>query len=102
MGAGEERTGARMPTDEQRDDEAVLREAVLRGSEAAWRTLYDRYFDSLYGYVRWRMKGDTPRTEDVLQECWFSAVRAWLREDLRGGVRLKLLVTIVAALDQGW
>jgi hypothetical protein len=42
------------------------REAVLRGSEAAWRTLYERYFDSLYGYVRWRMKGDTPRTEDVV------------------------------------
>lgn len=64
-----------MAADDQRADEAVLREAVLRGSEAAWRALYDRYFDALYGYVRWRLRGDAARADDVVQECWVTAVR---------------------------
>lgn len=64
-----------MAADEQRADEAVLREAVLRGSEAAWRALYDRHFDALYGYVRWRLRGDAARADDVVQECWVTAVR---------------------------
>ena len=64
-----------MGPDDQKADEAVLREAVLRGSEAAWRALYDRYFDALYGYVRWRLRGDAGRADDVVQECWVTAVR---------------------------
>lgn len=61
--------------DERQYDEAALREAILRGSEAAWRTLYERYFDSHYAYVRWRLRGDGQRTDDVVQECWLTAVR---------------------------
>lgn len=60
---------------EKRYEEAALREAILRGSEAAWRTMYERYFDAHYAYVRWRLRGDVPRTDDVVQECWMTAVR---------------------------
>ena len=56
-------------------EEYGLRDAVLRGDEAAWRVLYERCFDRLYARVRYRTGGHVQRTEEVVQECWMTAVR---------------------------
>ena len=55
--------------------EQALREAVLAGSEAAWRALYDEHFDSLYRFVWHRAGRDAHRTDEVVQETWLVAVR---------------------------
>lgn len=56
-------------------EEYGLREAVLLGDEAAWRTLYERTFDAVYAYVYYRTGRQTHRTDDVVQEAWLVAVR---------------------------
>jgi RNA polymerase sigma-70 factor (ECF subfamily) len=61
--------------DEKRQGETELRAAVLAGDEAAWRALYDRYFDALYGFILTRTGGRVDRAEDVAQETWLVAVR---------------------------
>lgn len=55
--------------------ERALREAVLAGSEPAWRALYDASFDALYAYVFHRTGRNRHRTDDVVQETWLVAVR---------------------------
>lgn len=55
--------------------EQALREAVLTGSEAAWRALYDEHFDALYSFVGHRVGRNTHRTDEVVQETWLVAVR---------------------------
>jgi RNA polymerase sigma-70 factor (ECF subfamily) len=64
-----------MPTPEQQDEERELRAAVLDGSAAAWRTLFDRHFGPLYGYVLRRAGRDRAWAEDVTQETWLLAAR---------------------------
>ncbi|MCC6699557.1 MAG: RNA polymerase sigma factor [Candidatus Hydrogenedentes bacterium] len=56
-------------------EEQGLRAAVIAGDEAAWRALYETYFDSLFRYVHVRAGRDSQRTEEVVQECWMTAVR---------------------------
>ncbi|HVR74209.1 MAG TPA: sigma-70 family RNA polymerase sigma factor [Planctomycetota bacterium] len=56
-------------------DERILRAAVLAGDGAAWRTLHDRFFDPLYAYIHCRTGRRADLTEDVVQECWLTAVR---------------------------
>ncbi len=55
--------------------EAALRDAVLAGDAAAWRTLYDCAYAELWAYVSWRCAGMRDVAEDVTQETWLVAVR---------------------------
>ena len=64
-----------MKDNEQTWHERGLRDAVLAGDETAWRTLYERYFASLYAYVHYRTGRRRHRTEDAVQDCWLVAVR---------------------------
>jgi RNA polymerase sigma-70 factor, ECF subfamily len=57
-------------------DERILREAVLRGDEAAWRVLCDRYLDGIFAYVHSRIRLPAEQAEELVQECWMIAVRA--------------------------
>ena len=66
--------GTRM-IDEIRNEERVLRRAVLRGDEAAWRVFFERYFDVIYAYALHKCRGDQPLAEDIAQEAWAVAVR---------------------------
>jgi RNA polymerase sigma-70 factor, ECF subfamily len=68
------------PTDPA-PDERILRDAVLRGDEAAWRVLCDRYFDAIHAYVHWKGRQTPERTEEIVQECWMIAVRAIRKYD---------------------
>jgi RNA polymerase sigma-70 factor (ECF subfamily) len=56
-------------------EEAALRDAVLAGDAAAWRTLYDGAYAELWAYVSWRCAGLSDVAEDVTQETWLVAVR---------------------------
>ena len=64
-----------MDTEFQTLEEQGLRAAVLAGDEAAWRALYEKHFDSLFRYVHVRAGRDPQRAEEVVQECWMTAVR---------------------------
>jgi RNA polymerase sigma-70 factor, ECF subfamily len=55
--------------------ERALRAAVLAGDEAAWQILYDATFAGLYAYVCWRCAGLRDLADEVVQECWLTAVR---------------------------
>lgn len=61
--------------DEQRNEDRVLRRAVLRGDEAAWRLLFDRYFDMTFAYALYSCANDRALAEDLTQEAWSVAVR---------------------------
>ena len=65
--------------------EQALREAVLAGSESAWRALYDANFNALYAIVFHRAGRDRHRTDDVVQETWLVAVRRMADFDPRQG-----------------
>jgi RNA polymerase sigma-70 factor (ECF subfamily) len=62
-------------------DERILRDAVLRGDEAAWRILCDRYFDAIFAYVHWKGRLPPERAEEIVQESWMIAVRAIRKYD---------------------
>ncbi len=49
--------------------------AVLRGDDAAWQVLFDRYFDVIFAYTNHKCRGDRPLAEDIAQEAWAIAVR---------------------------
>lgn len=55
--------------------ERGLREAVLAGDEAAWKALYDSCCERLFAYVYFRTGRDRPRAEELIQDCWETAVR---------------------------
>jgi RNA polymerase sigma-70 factor, ECF subfamily len=55
--------------------ERGLRDAILAGDEAAWKTLYEESFACLYAYVLWRCAGLRDSADDVVQETWLTAVR---------------------------
>jgi RNA polymerase sigma-70 factor, ECF subfamily len=55
--------------------ERALREAILAGDEAAWRAVYERHFDPLRAWIRFRAGGDAERTDEAVGECWVVAVR---------------------------
>lgn len=56
-------------------EEQLLRQAVIRGDERAWRILYNRCFDSLYAFIDYRTGHKRDRSEEIAQECWMVAVR---------------------------
>ena len=74
-----------MPADELRWRERGLRDAVLAGDEAAWQALYDGCFDRLYAHVYYRVGQDRHRAEEVVQDCWLTAVRRIRRFDPERG-----------------
>jgi RNA polymerase sigma factor (sigma-70 family) len=75
-----------MPDADLQRDEAQLRAAVLEGNAWAWRTLFDRHFGALYGYVLFRSGRDRMWAEDVIQETWLKAARGMEDFDpTRGG-----------------
>src|SRR5487761_1265710 len=64
-----------MESAELDSQEQALREAVLAGSETAWRALYEANFDALYAFVWRRTRRNGHRTDEVVQETWLVAVR---------------------------
>jgi RNA polymerase sigma-70 factor (ECF subfamily) len=70
-----------MDVNDPAPDERILRDAVLRGDDAAWRVLYDRYFDAIHAYIRWNGRALSDRTDDLVQECWMIAVKTIRRFD---------------------
>ena len=74
-----------MPANERKWLERGLRDAVLAGDEAAWKALYDACFDRLYAHVFYRVRRDRSRAEEVVQECWLTAVRRIRRFDPERG-----------------
>src|SRR5687767_1068235 len=64
-----------MDSSERVREETWLREVILAGSESAWRVLYERHFESLYAYVYHRNARSADRTEEIVQQCWLTAVR---------------------------
>ena len=80
--------------------ERAIRDAVLAGDAAAWRSWYDEHFARLEAYVRWRCGGLNDLADDALQDAWLTAVRrlstfdpgrapfaAWLRGIAANAVR---------------
>jgi RNA polymerase sigma-70 factor (ECF subfamily) len=63
-----------LPSERVRQEER-LRDAVLAGDEAAWRSLYDSAYAELWTYVVWRCAGLRDLAEEITQETWLVAVR---------------------------
>jgi RNA polymerase sigma-70 factor (ECF subfamily) len=70
-----DRSLPRVPMMEPEADEQSLRDAVLAGDQAAWRSLYDRAYGELWRYIVWRCAGARQRAEEITQETWLVAVR---------------------------
>lgn len=65
--------------------EQALRIAVLRGDDSAWRVLYDSAFQPLYRFVYARARRNETLTEEVIQDCWMTAVRKIRSFDPKAG-----------------
>ena len=50
---------------------------TLPATEDEIRRLYQETIDELYAFVASRCRGDRDLAEDVTQEAWLRAVRAW-------------------------
>jgi RNA polymerase sigma-70 factor, ECF subfamily len=70
-----EHNGASADRPETAWRERGLRDAVRAGDSGAWRILYDQCFESLYAYVHVRTGREVADTEEVVQDCWMTAVR---------------------------
>ncbi len=67
--------------------ERAWRDAILAGDETAWRDVYDRFFEPLHAWIRFRAGGDIARTEEAVEEAWLVAVRRMRDFDpARGGM----------------
>jgi RNA polymerase sigma-70 factor (ECF subfamily) len=55
--------------------ERALRDAVLAGDTAAWRSWYDEHFARIAGYIGWRCGGLADLVDDAVQETWLTAIR---------------------------
>jgi RNA polymerase sigma-70 factor (ECF subfamily) len=78
--------------------EQGLRAAVLAGDESAWQALYDENFEAFYGYVLWRSGGRSDGADEIVQECWLTAVHRIRRFDPSRGTFLDWLRGIAANL----
>ncbi len=56
-------------------DERALLDAICRGEEAAFRTLYRRHTPRMYAVVRRVLGAHRAGSEDVVQETWLRAVK---------------------------
>jgi len=75
--------GRVMASQQRSQRERMLRQRVLAGDEAAWRTLYDETFADLRAYIWWRCAGRSHLAEEVIQETWLVAVRRMRQFDPR-------------------
>jgi RNA polymerase sigma-70 factor, ECF subfamily len=75
-------------------DDATLALAQV-GDRDAFRTLYDRYADVVYAFLR-RMLGDDAAAEDALQETFLRLTRALPSFDPRGPARLSTWILGIA------
>ena len=64
-----------MPAVDRTNEERMLRAAVLRGDEHAWRLWYDASAADLRAYTVWRCGGRRDVADEVVQEVWLIAVR---------------------------
>ena len=64
-----------MLANERVRQEQILRDAVLAGDEAGWRTLYESAYADLWAYAVWRCAGLRDIAEEITQETWLVAVR---------------------------
>jgi RNA polymerase sigma-70 factor, ECF subfamily len=66
------------------DDQLILE--FQKGSREAFRELFARYRDPLYGFFRRRL-GNPARAEELTQECFLALVRNRARYEPRAGFR---------------
>jgi RNA polymerase sigma-70 factor (ECF subfamily) len=66
------------------DDQLIL--AFQRGSRDAFRELFERYRDPVYGFFRRRL-GDPARAEELAQECFLALLRNVSRYEPRASFR---------------
>jgi len=64
-----------MAADDRTNQEHMLRAAVLRGEEHAWRLWYDASSADLRSYTVWRCGGRRDVADEIVQEVWLIAVR---------------------------
>lgn len=64
-----------MAADDRTNQERMLRAAVLRGEEHAWRLWYDATSADLRTYTVWRCGGRPDVADEIVQEVWLIAVR---------------------------
>lgn len=87
-----------MASEESRQSDSVLRQAVLAGDECAWQALYDGAFEPLHAYVAWRCAGRADWADDLVQETWMIAVHRLANFDPEKGSFLQWLRGIAANL----
>ena len=58
----------------QSSDDLSLRDRILAGDRGAAATLVERNLDSLYEFVHYRVGGDRPTAEDVVQDTMIVAL----------------------------
>jgi RNA polymerase sigma-70 factor (ECF subfamily) len=64
-----------MAADDRTNQERLLRAAILRGEEHAWRLWYDASSADLRAYTVWRCGGRRDVADEIVQEVWLIAVR---------------------------
>ncbi len=58
-----------------RADEAYLTRAACAGDDGAWRVLYLRHIDGVYGFVVHRLGANRDLADEIVQETWLTAAR---------------------------
>ena len=79
------------------DDQLILE--FQKGSREAFRELFERYRDPLYGFF-WRRLENPARAEELTQECFLALLRSAARYEPRAGFRSYLYgiaINIVSA-----
>ena len=62
-----------MPECPRSDDELVA--SILKGDQAAFGLLYERYKDLMYGFVVKSLNDRSGHTEDLVQSVWMGVIR---------------------------
>lgn len=57
-------------------EDIKLAKKVSKGNEIAWRIIYEKYFESLYQFVFYRIGRHKEDTEDILQEIIFAVAES--------------------------
>jgi len=66
-------------------DEWALAGRVAEGDESALNVLYERYADSLFGYIYHSLDGERQEAEEIWQDTWSASIRTV--GNYRGGSR---------------
>lgn len=68
-------------------DDAKLISGYLRGDEASFNILYERYRNGLYGYLNMLFSGRTAEADDIFQQTWIKALAGLERYREEGNFR---------------